>query len=74
MSKRSLYEQVRVLETPTSPLLGQRGVQAIGHARWARPQLVGVVEYREFTGRLRHPAWKGLIAADPAEVLLPAWN
>jgi bifunctional non-homologous end joining protein LigD len=28
--------------------------------RWVRPLLVGTVEYREFTRRLRHPSWKGL--------------
>lgn len=35
--------------------------------RWVHPLLVGRIEYREFTGRLRHAAWKGLeTAADPA--------
>jgi bifunctional non-homologous end joining protein LigD len=29
------------------------------HARWVHPRLVGAVEYREFTTRLRHPSWKG---------------
>ena len=39
MAKRSLYEQLLVLETPMSPLPGEQGLQAIGHVRWARPQL-----------------------------------
>ena len=34
MAKRSLDEQLLVLETPMS-----QGLQAIGHVRWARPQL-----------------------------------
>jgi bifunctional non-homologous end joining protein LigD len=40
--------------------------------RWVRPQLVGVIDYREFTGRrFRHPAWKGLISVGPQGITLP---
>jgi len=39
--------------------------------RWVNPQLVGVIEYREFTGRFRHLAWKGLISVDPQRITLP---
>jgi len=28
------------------------------YARWACPELVGAVEYREFGVTLRHPSWK----------------
>ncbi|MCW2928046.1 MAG: ligD [Thermoleophilia bacterium] len=41
----------------------ERGVKAKGQrVHWARPQLVGEVEYTEFTrdGTLRHPSFKGL--------------
>jgi bifunctional non-homologous end joining protein LigD len=71
IAKRSLYEQLRALELPTSPFAGERHAPMIDNVHWARPQLVGAVEYREFTGRLRHPAWKGVIAADPSHVVLP---
>jgi hypothetical protein len=30
-----------------------------------------MIEYREFSSRLRHPAFKGLLRADPTNVLLP---
>lgn len=42
-------------------------------AHWARPQLVGEVEYRTLTHdrRLRHAAWRGLRAdKEPAQVTL----
>ena len=30
-----------------------------------------MIEYREFNGRFRHPAFKGLLRADPTIVPLP---
>ena len=39
--------------------------------RWVTPQLVGRVEYREYTSQLRHAAWKGLAAVEPAAAHLP---
>ncbi len=41
------------------------------HAHWVDPVLVGLVEYRAVSqdGRLRHPAWKGLLLdRDPADL------
>ncbi len=40
----------------------------VPRAHWVRPQLVGEVEFTEWTpdGRLRHPSWKGLREDKPA--------
>ena len=38
---------------------------------WVEPLVVGRIEYREFTGRLRHPAWKGVLNVDAFTVRLP---
>ncbi|WP_414937910.1 DNA ligase D [Amycolatopsis sp. cmx-11-51] len=44
-------------------------------ARWVEPELVGEVEFRQFTrgaGRLRHTAWRGLREdKKPSDVLVP---
>ncbi len=41
-------------------------------ARWVHAELVGDVEYREFSGTLRHPSWKGLrVDVDCELVTLP---
>jgi hypothetical protein len=37
-----------------------------------KPQLVVTVDYREFTGRLRHPSLKGLVNIAPESVGLPS--
>lgn len=70
LAKRTIHEQLLLLEVPASPLACQSHPM-FGHARWVRPALVGIVEYREFPGRLRHPAWKELVALHPADVGLP---
>ncbi|ONM48121.1 ATP-dependent DNA ligase [Nocardia donostiensis] len=45
----------------------------IVEVRWVRPELVGDIEYREYTGDgLRHPFWRGLRSdKEPEEVALP---
>lgn len=48
------------IETSTPPF-AQTPPRAIAKdAHWVTPKYVGDVEYREFTGKLRHPSWKGL--------------
>ena len=43
------------------------------YARWVRADLVCDIEYRDFVGVLRHPAWKGLrVDLDCEMVHLPA--
>ena len=41
-------------------------------AHWVRPELVGEVEFTEWTpdGRLRHPSWKGLREDKPAREIV----
>jgi bifunctional non-homologous end joining protein LigD len=41
--------------------------------RWVRPELIGDIEYREYTGEgLRHPSWRGLRSdKELAEITLP---
>ncbi|WP_147289453.1 non-homologous end-joining DNA ligase [Mycolicibacterium tokaiense] len=39
---------------------------------WVEPLVVGRVEFREYTGRLRHAAWKGVVAVDADAVCVPA--
>jgi bifunctional non-homologous end joining protein LigD len=72
MAKRSLHEQLREREIDSPSVLSRRAEVIGSHGvRWVKPQLVGVIEYREFTGRFRHPSWKGLITADPKRIALP---
>jgi bifunctional non-homologous end joining protein LigD len=72
-ARRSLYSRLSALETPSSPFSRDRQRSAAHGVRWVKPQLVGVVEHREFSGnKFRHPAWKGLLSADPDAVSLPA--
>ena len=72
-TRKSLREQLTALERPTSPLASPPPARETKDARWVEPQLVGDVEYREYTGgRLRHPSWKGLRDdKTPSEVDLP---
>ena len=58
-TRRDLLDDLLQLEQPGSPLSAAPPAWA-GGARWVRPTLVGEVHYREFTGRLRHPSWRGI--------------
>ena len=56
----------------TSPFTGVSPDVAM-YARWVRADLVCDIEYRDFVGVLRHPAWKGLrVDLDCEMVHLPA--
>ena len=57
----SLLRTLTPLRTDLNPLVGVPAVDA-RDALWVRPELVGEVEYGEFTpaGILRHPRWRGL--------------
>jgi bifunctional non-homologous end joining protein LigD len=56
---QSLHSQLLALEVSESPF--SEAVSEKG-AHWARPELVGAVNFTEWTGdgRLRHPAFQGL--------------
>ncbi|MBF4560608.1 ATP-dependent DNA ligase [Microbacterium sp. VKM Ac-2870] len=58
------------LRTETNPFIGVPAADA-ADALWLRPELVGEVEYAEFTpgGTLRHARWRGLRPdVEPADV------
>lgn len=44
---------------------------AVDGAQWLTPGVVVKVDYREFTGRLRHPSLKGVADMKPGDVTLP---
>ncbi len=57
-----LHRRLTVLEQPRPPFTDQVPADHARAAHWARPELVGEVEFRTFTdeGRLRHASWRGL--------------
>ncbi|MCW3494139.1 ATP-dependent DNA ligase [Microbacterium sp. SSM24] len=66
----SLLRTLTPLRIDENPLVGVPALDA-RDALWVRPELVGEVEYGEFTpgGILRHPRWRGLRPdKSPAEV------
>jgi bifunctional non-homologous end joining protein LigD len=71
-ARRALYELLSEIGCPDPPFANIEPNAGGSHVRWARPLLVGRVEYREFTGHLRHAAWKGIDQTDPKTVHLPA--
>ena len=58
-----LEQQLQPLRTEANPFIGVPAADA-ADALWLRPELVGEVEYAEFTpnGTLRHARWRGLRA------------
>ena len=59
----ALLARLQTLERKTSPFDGPLTRTVVGdEPHWARPTLVGEVEFTEWTpdGRLRHPVWRGL--------------
>ena len=58
---RSLQKQLEQLHTDENPLVGVPPLDA-RNVQWLRPELVGEVEFGEFTpgGILRHSRWRGL--------------
>lgn len=58
---KTLLQRLTPLRTDENPLIGVPAADA-RDALWVRPELVGEVEYGEFTpgGILRHPRWRGL--------------
>lgn len=68
-----LLTRLSELEQPHSPFDELVPLGEARRARWARPELVGEVQYRRLThdGRLRHAAWRGLrIDKQPGQVVL----
>ncbi|HUY67110.1 MAG TPA: non-homologous end-joining DNA ligase [Acidimicrobiales bacterium] len=61
-AREDLLAELQSLARSTSPFDQSLPPSFEKGATWARPQLVGEVEFREWTpdGRLRHPVWRGV--------------
>jgi bifunctional non-homologous end joining protein LigD len=61
-ARQELLDDLRPLATATGPFLSPPPAREAAGAHFVRPELVGEVEYGEWTaaGRLRHPTWRGL--------------
>ncbi len=61
-ARRALLDDLRVLSTRTSQFVPPPPAADAAKAHFVRPELVGEVEFAEWTaaGRLRHPTWRGL--------------
>jgi bifunctional non-homologous end joining protein LigD len=70
-ARRALYEALSEIGCADPPFTNVEPDSHGPHVRWVRPLLVGRVEYREFTTRLRHASWKGVEHTDPMTVQLP---
>jgi bifunctional non-homologous end joining protein LigD len=68
---QDLRRRLTALAQPESPFKEAR-IPGVTRAHWVRPDLVGEVQFTEWTsdGRLRHPSFQGLRAdKDPREVV-----
>ncbi|PZT90123.1 MAG: hypothetical protein DI630_31495 [Gordonia sp. (in: high G+C Gram-positive bacteria)] len=54
--RRILRVQLEAIEQPTPPFNQSLAADAGSSMRWVSAVYVGDIEYREFTGHLRHPA------------------
>ena len=71
-ARRDLGLRLAQLRQDTSPFRSTDHTVDDHRVRWVKPRVVGRVEFREFTGRLRHAAWKGMVDdVDAATVGLP---
>jgi bifunctional non-homologous end joining protein LigD len=61
-ARAALLDDLRALATPDNPFVSVLPSADAGAAHFVRPELVGEVEFGEWTtaGRLRHPTWRGL--------------
>ena len=62
VARRDLLHDLEALATPDDPFVSGLPAADAGKAHFVRPELVGEVEFSEWTaaGRLRQPAWRGL--------------
>ena len=61
-ARSDLLHELKALATPDNPFVSVLPAADAGKAHFVRPELVGEVEFSEWTaaGRLRQPAWRGL--------------
>lgn len=71
--RRRLEPGLARRERDTLPFVDEVPPAAARHARWAAPELAGLVEFSGWIGggRLRRPRWQGLL--DPADVRGDRW-
>lgn len=70
--RRELAGQLAAAAHPDHPFTAEHSPTRISNVRWVRPVLVGTIEYREITRRLRHSSWKGVRTdKTPDEVIWP---
>ncbi|KUI16942.1 hypothetical protein AU193_22435 [Mycobacterium sp. GA-1285] len=71
--RRFLGRLLTPLAATKSPFDSTLPPSIASHARWVSAALIGDVEYRQLTGLLRHPSWKGIRhdVTDVRGVLLP---
>ena len=70
-ARRDLGCRLLKLRQETSPFRSTDPTADASRVCWVDPLIVGRVEFREFTGRLRHAAWKGMVDLDAQEVRIP---
>jgi bifunctional non-homologous end joining protein LigD len=74
--RHDLQARLQPLEQRGHPFAATPPREDTVRARWVAPELVGEVQYRQFTrgaGRLRHTSWRGLRAdRSPGEVIAPS--
>jgi bifunctional non-homologous end joining protein LigD len=61
-ARQDLLQALDQLRSEASPFAGHLPKAQVAQAHFVRPELVGEVQYGEWTsdGRLRHPSWRGL--------------
>ncbi|WP_147259911.1 histidine kinase [Pseudonocardia hierapolitana] len=71
--RRRLADALAEHEQNTTPFVDAVPAAAARHARWARPELVGLAEFSGWIGggRMRRPFWRGLL--EPADVREDGW-
>jgi bifunctional non-homologous end joining protein LigD len=71
--RSDLLHDLQALKTPENPFVSVLPAADAGKAHYVRPELVGEVEFSEWTaaGRLRQPSWRGLRPdKPPSEVVV----
>lgn len=70
--RREIADQLTAVAHPGHSFTAEHSPTRISNVRWVKPVLVGTIEYREITRRLRHSSWKGFRTdKTPDEVIWP---
>ena len=71
-ARRTLYTELASIRHDHLTISDSPDVTNDDGVRWVAPLIVARIEYREFTNRLRHAAFKGVEQASPLAAALPA--